>query len=284
MCEREDRITALLGEDKFTDLRHRESVAIDQAGVLCDTLQPIPTEGWTGWQRMWNGLDKLLELQKLDLRIARLEVEEREIPQQIQALQSRLSGAKAGLDQAKATADQIQKERRAKERELDEATQQVKKKQARLFEIKTNEEYTAVLKEVESLKEKSSKLETEVLELLERADGLAKTVADAEKEFKAAEALHQKERTEKETQLAKLKQDLASLKEARKGQASRLDSALLQQYARLQKTRGDAVVAVKDGSCTGCGIALTPQTYNEVRRNDRMFTCGSCNRILYFAG
>ena len=233
---------------------------------------------------MWNGLDKLLELQKLDLAVARLDVETREIPQQIQALESRLTGARAALDQAKGKADQIQKDRRAKERELDEAAQNVKKKQARLFEIKTNEEYSAVLKEIESLKEKSSKLETEILELLERGDVAAKTVTDAEKEFKAAEGLHQKERAEKEAQLARLKQDLAGLKEASKGQASRLDSTLLQQYMRLAKTRGVAVVAVKDGSCTGCGIALTPQTYNEVRRNDRMFTCSSCNRILYFAG
>jgi hypothetical protein len=233
---------------------------------------------------MWNGLDKLLELQKLDLAISRLDVETREIPQQVQALQARLTGAKNVLDRAKVMAEQLQKERRAKERELDEATQNIKKKQARLFEIKTNEEYSAVLREVESLKEKSSKLETEILELLERADGVAKTVADAEKEFKAAETLHQKERTEKEAQLEKLKHDLAKLKEARKGQASRLDSTLLQQYTRLAKTRGEAVVAVKDASCAGCGIALTPQTYNEVRRNDRMFTCSSCNRILYFAG
>ena len=233
---------------------------------------------------MWNGLDKLLDLQKLDLAITRLDGEAKEIPQQIQALQARLTEAKAGLDRAKAMADQIQKDRRAKERELDEATQNIKKKQARLFEIKTNEEYSAVLKEIESLKEKSSKLETEVLELLERADGVAKTVAGAEKEFKAAEALHQKDRAEKETQLTRLKQDLASFHEARKGQASRLDSTLLQQYTRLARTRGNAVVPVKDGSCTGCGIALTPQTYNEVRRNDRMFTCSSCNRILYFAG
>jgi predicted nucleic acid-binding Zn-ribbon protein len=233
---------------------------------------------------MWNGLDKLLELQKLDLAIVRLDAEARAIPEQIQALEARLTGARAALDQAKAEADQIQKDRRAKERELDEETLNIKKKQARLFEIKTNEEYSAVLKEIEALKEKSSKLETEILELLERADGAARTVADAEKEFKAAEAARQKERVEKEAQLAKLQQDLASFREARKGQASRLDSALLQQYTRLQKTRGVAVVAVKDGSCTGCGIALTPQTYNEVRRNDRMFTCSSCNRIIYFNG
>lgn len=233
---------------------------------------------------MWNGLDKLLELQRLDQAIARLEAEGRAIPQEIQALEARLTEARAGLDQAKAKADQIQKERRAKERELDEATINIKKKQARLFEIKTNEEYSAVLKEIESLKEKSSKLEEEILNLLEKGDVAAKTVTDAEKGFKAAEALHQNERTEKEGQLARLRQELANLQEARKGQASRLDTDLLRQYTRLRKSRGVAVVAVKDGSCGGCGISLTPQTYSEVRRNDRMFTCSSCNRILYFAG
>ncbi|MBI4840875.1 MAG: hypothetical protein HY803_07350 [candidate division NC10 bacterium] len=233
---------------------------------------------------MWNGLDKLLELQRLDQAIARLEAEGRAIPQEIQALEARLTEAGAGLDQAKAKADQIQKERRAKERELDEATINSKKKQARLFEIKTNEEYSAVLKEIESLKEKSSKLEEEILNLLEKGDVAARTVTDAEKGFKAAESLHQNERTEKEGQLARLRQELANLQEARKGQASRLDTDLLRQYTRLRKSRGVAVVAVKDGSCGGCGISLTPQTYTEVRRNDRMFTCSSCNRILYFAG
>jgi predicted nucleic acid-binding Zn-ribbon protein len=43
-----------------------------------------------------------------------------------------------------------------------------------------------------------------------------------------------------------------------------------------------AVVPVADASCGGCGITLPPQAAVEIRRNDRMFTCPSCNRILYF--
>lgn len=233
---------------------------------------------------MWNGLNKLLELQRLDSASARLAADERAIPQEIRALDARLKAARSDLDAARAEADQLQKNRRARERQLDDAALNIKRKQARLFEIKTNQEYAAVLKEIEVLKGQTSKLEEEVLELLERADAAAKTVADAERTFKAAEAVYQEERAGKEEQLANLRRELASLREARKAEASRLESGLLQQYARLVKTRGVAVVAVKDGSCSGCGIALTPQTYNEVRRNDRMFTCTSCNRILYYAG
>jgi len=233
---------------------------------------------------MWNGLDKLLDLQKLDSAIARLEVEALAIPQVIQGLESRLTDARAGLDAAKSKADRIQKDRRAKERELEEMTQGTKKKQARLFEIKTNEEYSAVLKEIESLKEKSSKLEEEILEFMEQADVASKVLAEAQKVFSTAEAVRQRERAEKDAQLATVQQELAGLREARMAQASRLDGDLLRQYDRLRKSRGMAVVTVKEGSCSGCGIALTPQTYNEVRRNDQMYACPSCNRILYYAG
>ena len=106
----------------------------------------------------------------------------------------------------------------------------------------------------------------------------------AEREFKAAEGAFQKERAEKEALLESLQRELATLQESRRAQASRVEASLLQQYSRLVRGRGVAVVAVKDGSCSGCGISLTPQTFAEVRRNDRMFTCASCNRILYYAG
>ncbi|MFB3819385.1 MAG: zinc ribbon domain-containing protein [Candidatus Methylomirabilales bacterium] len=179
-------------------------------------------------------------------------------------------------------AERLQKTRRGKERELEEAGQGLKKKQARLFEIKTNEEYSAVLKEIEALKAASSRLETEVIELLEAADGAAKTVAQAEQRLQAATAVRDKERAVREARLAAVQRELSGLLESRKAQSSRVPADLLQQYTRLLKSRGVALVAVSDGSCGGCGMALPPQTAVEVRRNDRMYTCPSCNRILYF--
>jgi predicted nucleic acid-binding Zn-ribbon protein len=88
----------------------------------------------------------------------------------------------------------------------------------------------------------------------------------------------------KEARLAAVQRELGEALEVRKAQASRLEPDLLQHYTRLQRSRGVAVVAVTEGSCSGCGIALTPQRAMEIRRNDRMFTCASCNRILYHPG
>jgi predicted nucleic acid-binding Zn-ribbon protein len=233
---------------------------------------------------MWDGLDKLLDLQKLDLAIAKLDAEVQAIPRAIDALEGRLATTREAFDKATATADRLQKDRRAKERELEEIAQGAKKKQARLFEIKTNEEYSAVLKEIEALKTKSSGLETEILEQMEAADAVATSVAEAEKAYRAAERDLQAERRQKEAQLTALQRELTDLRAARKAQASRLDQELLRVYTRLMRSRDVAVVAVADGSCQGCGMTLTPQTHNEVKRNDRMFACPSCNRILYFPG
>ncbi len=231
---------------------------------------------------MWPGLDKLLEIQRLDAQIARLEAEARAIPPAIQALESTLTAARAEAEAARSESEQLQRTRRAKERELEEVGLGARKKQGRLYEIKTNEEYAAVLKEIEVLKATSSRLETEILELLEAADGAARTVAQAEQRLQSATAIRDQERAAKEARLATVQRELGALLEDRKAHSSRLQGDLLQQYTRLLKSRGVAVVPVTDGSCGGCGMALPPQTAVEVRRNDRMFTCPSCNRILYF--
>ena len=50
-------------------------------------------------------------------------------------------------------------------------------------------------------------------------------------------------------------------------------------YSRRQ---GIAAAEAKDGICTICHVRLRPQVFNEVRRNEAIVQCDSCQRILYF--
>jgi predicted nucleic acid-binding Zn-ribbon protein len=43
------------------------------------------------------------------------------------------------------------------------------------------------------------------------------------------------------------------------------------------------VAEARDGLCTICHVRLRPQVFNELRRNDAIIQCSSCQRILYFA-
>jgi predicted nucleic acid-binding Zn-ribbon protein len=230
-------------------------------------------------------LERLVELQRIDAEIAALEAAAAAVPDQIMAGEERFRQAKAALDAVTVDVDRLQKLHRQKERELDDVTVQLKKRQGRLLEIKTNQEYTAVLKEIDGLKDRISALEEEILLLFDQIEAAAQALTGERQRFQFIEQRVQRERQEKEVQLRDLQERLATLRGVRADRSKGLEAGLLQQYLRLLRSRaGLAVAPARDGSCEGCHVALTPQLYNDVRRNQEILTCERCGRILYWSG
>jgi predicted nucleic acid-binding Zn-ribbon protein len=230
-------------------------------------------------------VEELIALQELDQRIATQETAARAIPPLVRGLESRLQSARDAREAARGAYAGLEKTRRLKEGELKQVEEQVKGKQARLWEIKKNEEYSAVLKEIELLKATRSALEEEILLLFDQIEGASRTVAAREGELKDRDAEFARLRAAKEAELTRLQQEVAEFTKQRAGRARRIEAGLLQSYTRLLKSRsGLAVVPVKDGSCSGCFVALTPQAHTEVRKAEVLMTCANCQRILYWKG
>lgn len=234
---------------------------------------------------MFEDLERLIQLQGLDAEIAVLDSAAATIPGQIRTMEQQLVQAKAVLDAAAAEAEKLQKLRRQKERDLEEAGRELKKRQGRLYEIKTNQEYTATLKEVEGLKQKISTLEEEVLVCLDDIDSAGKIRHQEEEKVHSAQAEFLKYKQQREDELLKLQHRLSMLRKTRESRSDGVEASLLQLYLRLLKSRdGLAVAQATSRSCEGCHVALTPQLCNEVRRNEAIRTCEGCGRILYWKG
>ncbi|MFQ5532703.1 MAG: zinc ribbon domain-containing protein [Candidatus Methylomirabilales bacterium] len=234
---------------------------------------------------MQGELTQLVDLQNLDLEIARLQREVQQVPVEIAALEQQLLSSRGAWDQSRDRLTALEQDRRSRERDLDEVTAEQRKRQGRLFEIKTNQEYAAVLKEIDGFKERRSKLEDEILELFDQIDVAQNAVREQEALFHEREKTFHRERTTKDEELRHLQSELDRLQDERRRQANRVESGLLQNYQRLLRSRGGvAVVQVKDGSCLGCYVALTPQTYNELRKGEVLISCANCQRILYWKG
>lgn len=232
---------------------------------------------------MLQDLDQLIQLQALDGEISVLEGAIAAIPNQIRTLEQQFVRAKAALDAATGEVEQLQKLRRQKERDLEEAGRELKKRQGRLFEIKTNQEYTAALKEVEGLKQKISTLEEEILIGLDAIDDAVKIRDQEAEKVRLAEAEFLKNKQQREEELHALQNRLSILRKARERRSANVEASLLQLYLRLLRSRDGLAVANATGrSCEGCHVALTPQLYNEVRRNEAIRTCEGCGRILYW--
>ncbi len=228
-------------------------------------------------------LELIVELQGLDTVISQLMREKEAIPQEIQALEQRYSQESSHVEAAKAELEDLQKKRRSKERELESQAQEMKKRQGRLLEVKTNKEYSAILHEMETLREKQSTLEDEILEVLETIDQRTQQVGTRKEKLAKEKEVCEQQKKAREDKLAQIEARLAHLLEDRSKRISHIDKALIQTYMRIYENRqGLAVVPVKNACCSGCFVTLTPQSYQEAKRNDRIITCANCNRILYW--
>lgn len=234
---------------------------------------------------MREDLAQVVDLQNLDLEIARLQKEVEKIPREISELEQQLANSRGAWEQARERHSALEQFRRGKERDLEDVTADQRKRQSRLFEIKTNPEYRAVMTEIEGLKERRSKLEDEILELFDQIEAAQGVVQNEATRFQEREKTFEEQRTTKEDELKRLHEELGRLQKERGHQVSRVEPGLLQNYQRLLRSRGGvAVVQVRDGSCLGCYVALTPQTYNELRRGGVLISCANCQRILYWKG
>lgn len=231
-------------------------------------------------------LSLLVELQTIDGKIAELERTLADIPRAIEALQAEGRRARQEIESLRAKLDAVRKDIRAKEKDLDFQTSKQSKAEAKLFEVKTNKEYSAVLSEIEGLKQEKGKLEEEILALMEMAERIGLEIAEAESRLK----VRGQELAREEGALS----DKQGVTEAQRGDlqaeraefGSKVEAFWMGQYQRLSaRYRGSpSVVQVQDGTCGGCHVGMRPQRYNEVRQGTDIFTCESCGRILYWIG
>ncbi|HZV96737.1 MAG TPA: hypothetical protein VFF62_12440, partial [Candidatus Nitrosocosmicus sp.] len=206
-------------------------------------------------------LKTLIALQSLDTRIAGLEAEAARIPRDLETLRARTAEAKKIVDAAKTALDAARKDTRAKEKDLEDNQVKRQKFEGQLYQVKTNKEYSAVLAEIEEVKQQKSKIEEEILTLMERQERLAGEIKDAESELKAAEAEGATAEKQLRERLAAVEAELGGVKGERASVARGLPANVLADYDRLLRARaGLAIVPVlKPNLCGACRMTVTPQ-------------------------
>jgi len=234
-------------------------------------------------RKLRENLEKLVVLQSIDLKIQEMEREKRRIPQFIASLEEELKKQEEGFRAEKSALEKLQKERRQKEKDLEEEIERVKKAEARIYEIKTNKEYQAVLKEIDSAKKLNRQREEEILELLERLEELQKRMSHGEKELEAKRKELQRQMAELRQKEASFDQEMADEVRRKEKREKEIPPDLLSKYhLLLEKRQGVAVARVIQGVCQACNMNLRPQLFIELQKQDSLIHCPNCNRILFW--
>lgn len=228
-------------------------------------------------------IEHLKKLQETDSKILSLTRTVKEFPAKIMAAELPLKESQISLDTAKQKIDLLEKKKRDKESGLDDINVRIQKMKGRTSEIKTNKEYQALLKEIEAVGKDQSTIEDEILIIMEEIDACSKQKKAAEATFIVEKKKIEELKKRIDNDRSEIEKELSSVKELRAGVSAFVDRELYDQYITLiEACNGLAVTEVKEEICQGCNMNIPPQLFVEIKKQEEMFNCPQCRRLLYY--
>src|SRR5215467_12927431 len=146
-------------------------------------------------------IEHLISLQRTDREIQRLKAEIAELPKRVAAIEQKLAGTKAALERARASVKADDAARKKYETAIQDLRGKISKYRDQSLEVKTNEQYKALMHEIQFAEKEIGANEDKILELMVNAETREKEVKAAEAELKeeTAEIEQEKEQARQRT-------------------------------------------------------------------------------------
>lgn len=230
----------------------------------------------------------LLELQEIDIELDRFIEENEFIPDKIEQQKSLINETLSASESAKNDLKKLQLDHKKLEGDLKAKEDEIKKHRVELNAIKTNEQYSALLTEIDSCQAEQDKIENEIIVVLEKIDKSGIDVKKSETDIKKVEAGINAVIKELEEKKVALEKEIAALRAKREESAGKVSKNILKKYERIRENSdGIGIASIVNGACGSCHIKLIHQIINEATKvantpdSNELVLCDNCSRILY---
>lgn len=227
-------------------------------------------------------IEKLLVLQDRDQKIKAHKALDKSLPAERAAVEAKRSGAKDACNKVRESLKANEVALRQLQVEAQAKRDAIGRYRGQQNLTRKNEEFQALVHEIQRAEADISRIEDQELELMEKAEALTAGVKQAEAELartlQACE-LQDKTLTDKAKNVA---DQLGGLIEERAKFAAELEEEPVYLYERIFKNKGDAaIVPLEHEVCQGCHMKVPAVTTSYVRDERSLVQCPNCSRILY---
>ncbi len=231
-----------------------------------------------------DALTKMLILQDRDMKLQQVEDALLTIPKEREAAEAKIAGINAAIETARQRIKELETKGKGVETEMASIEAQIVKYKNQQLQVKKNEEYQALIHEIENAGQKISDLESEELEVLYELDEERKRFAESEARSKDEIALEEKTIARLNEREQEVKGELDAAREAKEKADAALDNPSRSKY--MQVARGlkfPVIVELSGSSCKGCHMKVSNAILSEVKAAKEITTCDNCGRVLYYA-
>jgi hypothetical protein len=228
-------------------------------------------------------IDILVELQRNDTDAERIRAMLSGIREKQVALEARLTESAAAREAAEVDLAELRKAYRSHEADVKVNLDLIRKSKSRLPSVKSNKEYQALLRQIDETERNNSRIEDEMLALLDRIEAGEALVDQRKQDGLRAREVFESEKTRLDSEVQDGEARLAELAGDRDRIARSAPAELLEIFDKTRRLVGaPIIVPVRGTTCEGCNINIPPQMAHELRRCDSLNFCPFCNRLIYW--
>ncbi len=229
---------------------------------------------------MHQWVEDLLALQDVDMRIHNMKLRLEAIPGEIAKLEQTIAIDTEDFKSSREGVKKAELDIKHIESEINSQNEQIQKLQKQSVMIKKNDEYKALMSEIEHHKQIISDFETKEIVAIDALDAAKDKYKELEKQFDAKISSLKDEIAELNTLSEEVKEEIASLQKGRKAYSSRIATDTLVVYNRLLQRGRAPLVPVSNSCCGNCHLKLTPNTLNQAKKSGVTY-CDNCSYMLY---
>lgn len=230
---------------------------------------------------------RLLELAEIDAELTRLEHRRRSLPEheQISTLEQRDRELRDQLAALEAKAGDLKREQAKAEADVEQVRTRIDRDRARLDagQVSSPRELENLQSEVESLHRRQSDLEEIVLDVMERQEAAEAQQAAAVTERAGIATDLGAVTARRDAELAEIGEQAGKATDRRTAVVADEPADLISLYERLRGQHGGVgAAALRRGRCEGCHLTLNTVDINAIRAAapDEVLRCEECRRIL----
>ncbi|WP_165174660.1 C4-type zinc ribbon domain-containing protein [Desulfovibrio sp. ZJ369] len=228
-------------------------------------------------------IKQLVELQKVDDAIFAVRQELESAPRDLEELEQRFEAADAQRNRVLDKLAHLQEQQKRLSLEIDDDSARIKKSKNKLMQVGNTREYHAMMREMDSMEKVNRSREEEKMTLLEELQLQNDALAKIDRDYSALKAELEVKRDGLEEKLRKAKDNLEELNEKRSQVSKLIPQPVFMRYEFIRvRLEHPVIVAVKDGVCSGCNIAVPPQSFIELQRGQQILSCPNCQRLIFW--
>lgn len=226
---------------------------------------------------------QLVALQQVDDEIYEVKQELKHAPEEVEDLKKKCKSREEQRDKVLDKLQHLKEQQKRLDNDIEDDSTRIKKSKSKMMQVSNNREYQAMVREVDNIERHNRSREEERVALLEEKNLQETALKEIDEVYGSVKEEFDAKSKNLGERLTEANKKLSTLEKKRSNTGSEVPPPILSRYEFIRRRlEHPVIVAVDEGVCSGCHIAIPPQVYIELQGGQKILSCPNCQRLIYW--